>query len=116
MRLSSSILRNFYSSLYLCDPFIKWNLPLPEEIRFKVVDDMDTLGTYLHDPSDDEYQHTITISRARCAFLSTVLSTLAHEMIHLSRYRTDKWNYHDKMFRARATKVGKELGLDHLEL
>ena len=116
MRLTPAILKNLYASLYLCDPFIKWKLPLPEEIRFKVTDEIDALGTYLHDPSDEDYQHTITISKARCAFYTTVISTLCHEMIHLSRYRTDKWNYHDKMFRSRATMVGKELGFDHLEL
>lgn len=116
MRLTPSIIKNLYSTLYCCDPFVKWKLPLPEEIRFLVTDDMTVLGTYQHDPGDEEYQHTITISKARCAHIMTVLGTLAHEMIHLSRWKTDKWSHHDKMFRTRAKMVGLELGLDHLEL
>lgn len=116
MKLNATILRNLYSTLYCCDPFKRWNLPLPEEIRFIADDDTTTLGTYLHDSGDDQYQHTITISKARCGHIMTVLSTLCHEMIHMSRYKTDKWTHHDKEFRRRATMVGLELGLDHLEL
>ena len=116
MKLNATILRNLYSTLYCCDPFKRWNLPLPEEIRFIADDDTTTLGTYLHDSGDDQYQHTITISKARCGHIMTVLSTLCHEMIHMSRHKTDKWTHHDAEFRRRAKIVGLELGLDPLEL
>jgi predicted SprT family Zn-dependent metalloprotease len=43
---------------------------------------------------------------------------MAHEMIHMSFHRRkgNKWAQHGKEFRARCHLVGKELGLDPLEL
>jgi predicted SprT family Zn-dependent metalloprotease len=92
-------------------------MPLPEEVDFQVTNDPDIMGTYLYDTGGD-YEHTITVSAARCAFMTTILSTMCHEMIHMSfhRQKGDKWLHHGKNFRDRCKRVGNELGLDHLEL
>lgn len=116
MKLNNTIIKNLYATLFCCHPFSRWNMPLPDEILFIVDDDTESLGTYQYDPGSETFEHIITISRAKCAFIITVLSTLAHEMIHMSRFRTSKWDKHDAEFRRRATMVGLELGLDHLEL
>jgi hypothetical protein len=118
MKLNPEIVRHAYASLSCAYPFTKWNMPLPEEVLFEIIYDMDALGTYTYDTGHDEYEHTITISSARCAFYMTMLSTLAHEMVHCSfhRQKGDKWLHHGKEFRRRCTLVGKSLGLDHLEL
>jgi len=116
MKLNPQILENIYSMLWTCEPFTKWKLPLPEEVKFIVDYDPDTMGTYIY--GDDEHEHLVTISAARCGHLDTVIRTMAHEMIHMSRSGTitDAWLKHDATFRRRAHKISQELGFDSLEL
>jgi len=115
--LSPSVLRNLYASLACCYPFTKWKMPLPEEINFVVTDDPELMGTYLYDTGED-FEHSVTISSARCGHYYTVLTTLCHEMVHMSFYRQkgDKWLSHSTDFRIRCKMVATELGLDPLEL
>ena len=47
MKLTPTILSNIYATLYCCEPFSKWKLPLPEEIKFVVDYDPETMGTYM---------------------------------------------------------------------
>jgi hypothetical protein len=117
MKITPAAVRHLYSSLVVTYPFTKWPMPLPEEVDFQILHDVDLMGSYLYCDEDD-YEHTITISSARCAFFSTLLSTLAHEMIHCSfhKQKGDKWSQHGKPFRTRCKLVGQELGLDPLEL
>jgi len=77
----------------------------------------EVMGTYLYDDGES-HAHTITISSARCGHLDTVIRTMAHEMIHASRWNTvtHAWTKHDKTFRNRAKAVANELGFDPLEL
>jgi len=118
MKLTSTILKNIYKMLVICEPFDKWDMPLAEQIKFIVDHDPDTMGTFLYDDGADKYEHVITISAARCGFLDTVIRTMAHEMIHASRWNTSTaaWQKHDKTFRHRAKLVADELGFDPLEL
>ena len=118
MRLTPEVVRNLYASLYCCYPFTQWKMPLPEEIEFIVTSDPELMGTYLYDTGDDKYEHTVTISSGRCGHYYTMLTTLAHEMVHMSfhRQKGDKWAHHGKSFRDRCLKVAHELGLDGLEL
>ena len=117
MKLNTKILKNIYSTLYCCEPFIKWSLPLPEQIKFIVDVDFNTMGSYLYDDGE-KHEHIITISSARCGHLDTVIITMEHEMIHMSRSGTitDAWTKHDATFRRRAHSIATELGFDPLEL
>ncbi len=117
MKLTSTILKNMYTMLVVCEPFDSWNMPLPEQIKFIVDHDPDTMGTYLYDDGG-KHEHVITISAARCGFLETVIRTMAHEMIHASRWNTSTaaWQKHDKTFRSRAFSVSQSMGFDPLEL
>ena len=117
MKITPEIVRNLYSALYCCHPFSNWNLPLPEEIDFQITHDPDVMGTYLLDTGED-YEHTITISSARCGHLMTILTTLSHECVHMSFYRQkgDKWMSHGAEFRRRCRMVAEEFGFDPLEL
>lgn len=117
MKLNPEIVRHAYSSLSCAYPFTKWKLPLPQEVDFQIIHDPELLGSYMWDCGED-YEHTITISSARCLFFMTMLSTLAHEMVHCSfhRQKGDKWLHHGIEFRRRCKLVGESLGLDHLEL
>jgi hypothetical protein len=118
IQLTSTILKNMYTMLVVCKPFDKWDMPLPEQIKFIVDHDPDTMGTFLYDDGADKYEHVITISAARCGFLDTVIRTMAHEMIHASRWNTSTaaWQKHDKVFRSRAFAVSQSMGFDPLEL
>jgi hypothetical protein len=118
IQLTSTILKNIYTMLVVCEPFDKWDMPLPETIKFIVDHDPETMGTYLHDDGADKYEHVITISAARCGFLETAIRTMAHEMIHASRWNTSTaaWQKHDKTFKHRALLVSQSLGFDPLEL
>lgn len=117
MKLTPLVLKEIYSMLMVCEPFTRWNLPLPDEVQFIVTDENDAMGTYLYDDGE-KFAHIITISKARCGFLDTVIRTMAHEMIHASRHDTitDAWYKHDATFKRRAKAIGQELGLDSLEL
>jgi len=117
MKLTPAILRNLYSAMVCCEPFIKWTMPLPEQIKFIVDSDPEAMGTYLYTDEGD-YEHVLTISEARCGHLYTVMTTLCHEMIHMSRANTvtHAWTKHDATFKRRAKRVATELGFDPLEL
>ena len=82
MKLTPAILKNIYCTLYCCEPFSKWKLPLPEQVKFSVNSDHDVMGTYLYDDGE-KWEHIITISNARCGHLDTVIRTMAHEMIQV---------------------------------
>jgi hypothetical protein len=92
-------------------------MPLPEEVDFVVTADPEIMGTYLYDTGED-FEHCVTVSSARCGHYYTVLTTLCHEMIHMSfhRQKGDRWLHHGKAFRDRCKLVADELGLDGLEL
>jgi hypothetical protein len=116
MKLTPAILKNLYSAIYCMKPFDRWNMPLPEEIHFVVNQDSEFMGTYLYDDGG-EFEHTITISSARCGALDTVLKVLLHESIHMSRHKSSRWTHHDKEFRKRAHRIASEIGfVDPLEL
>ena len=61
MKLTSTILKNIYNMLVVCEPFDKWNMPLAAQIRFVVDADPDVMGTYLYQ-DDEKWEHIVTIS------------------------------------------------------
>ena len=117
MKLTTPILRNFYNALVVCHPFTKWDMPLAAQIDFVVDSDDAIMGSYMYEDGE-KYEHTITISSAKCGHISTVIRVLCHEMAHCSFYRQkgDKWLQHGKPFRTRCKMISDELGFDPLEL
>ena len=114
MKLTPKGLASIYLMLRTFKPFCGWHLPEISSIEFKVTNEIDVMGTYIFCDLTDKHQ--ITISRARNGHLSTVIRTLAHEMIHLKRANTSKWDKHDAVFRKLAAQISNELGFDPLEL
>jgi uncharacterized protein YjaZ len=112
MTPSAKTLEAMYLMLCQMKPFKSWSLPNTAEINFVVTDEEDAYGTYVYD--DDI--HIITISRAKCSHFETILKTLAHEMIHMKRYKNKAWDQHDVTFRRYAKAVADEFGFDPLEL
>jgi hypothetical protein len=114
MKITPKIMEKVYILLCNCKPFDRWKLPYPEEIKFVVDNSEDSLGTYIFD--DNINMHIITISKAKCGHLDTLIKTLAHEVIHMTRGRTSKYAAHDAYFRRKAHAIALELGFDPLEL
>ena len=100
--------------LRVLKPFSGWSLPTIDDVKFVVSSDTDCLGTYVFD--DELEKHIITISKEKNGHLETVIKTMAHEMIHMKRYKSSHWDKHDQVFRQYATKVAIELGFDPQEL
>jgi hypothetical protein len=114
MTPTPKIMASIYIMLCNCKPFDRWKLPYPEEIKFVVTNDEDALGTYIFDEEID--MHVITISKAKCGHLDTLIKTLAHEVIHMTRGKTSKYGAHDDYFKRKASSIALELGFDPLEL
>tara|TARA_R110000868_G_scaffold323544_3_gene584473 strand:- start:783 stop:1154 length:372 start_codon:yes stop_codon:yes gene_type:complete len=123
MKITPTFLQDTYLTLCKMHPFNKWNMPPVELVRFIVNSDKDALGTYMYSEAD-EIPHTITISRNRLSHYLSTVATIAHELVHCSRWADpiDKsgqagWERHDKKFRKRTSMIAKEFGsFDPLEL
>ena len=93
-------------------PFDKIEMPLPSQIEWIIVHDVELLGMYQPSP------HTITISLARQSHFDTICRTVLHEMVHMLLYLQGKANYdkHDKTFKKWTAKIASIYGYDPKEL
>jgi len=114
MKFTSKNLGSIYFMLCELRPFKNWAMPDWADVYFVVSSDPDVMGTYIYD--DEKERHVITISRIKNGHLDTVIKTMAHEMIHMKRWKTSGWDKHDAVFRKYATQVAIELGFDAFEL
>ena len=112
MKPTAKTLESIYIMLCQMKPFKYWDLPNTAEIEFKVVNEEYAFGTYVY--QDDI--HKICISRANCSHFITIVKSLAHECIHMKRYKTKVWDKHDAIFRRYAKQIGDEFGIDPLEI
>jgi hypothetical protein len=115
MKLTPFILEQMYLSFSCCHPLRNWNLPPPELIQFKVTRESDAMATY-RDQEDLEKPHIITISRLKNEHFDTIQRSLAHEIVHMSFWKTGAWDKHGTAFRTRTRQVAREFGWDSLEL
>tara|TARA_B110000503_G_scaffold95469_1_gene143737 strand:+ start:1564 stop:1917 length:354 start_codon:yes stop_codon:yes gene_type:complete len=77
--LTRDVLRACYDFLNECEPFNKWVLPDGDEVAFKVARGKSCWGWYEFKDS----KHTIAVSSGMVGHTSSLVSTMAHEMIHL---------------------------------
>jgi hypothetical protein len=115
MTLTPFILERMYLAMACCKPMRNWNLPPPELIQFKVTREIDAMATYRYDEELDK-PHIITISRLKNEHRSTIERSLAHEICHMSYWKTGAWDKHGKAFKTRTRQVAREFGWDSLEL
>jgi hypothetical protein len=108
MKFGPQTLGAVYSVLLTLEPFCDWKLPAVEQITFEVDNDPANYGMC--------YRNRIVISSACCGHLSTLIRTMAHEMIHIKRQKNLKWAAHDKEFSRLAYLVGNSLGIDPLDI
>lgn len=104
--LTKEVLAAAYDFLSLTEPFRKWNLPDSEDVMFKVTKAKSHFAQYVWDGS-----HCIEVSSACVGHTSTLMETMAHELIHLHlrltgmESRSDNPNVHNAAFRKLAALV-----------
>lgn len=77
--LTSEMLATAYEYLRSTPPFVAWNLPDADDVRFKVARTPKLRGWYVIEGD----RHLIAISTGCVGYSLTLLMTMAHEMIHL---------------------------------
>jgi hypothetical protein len=109
--LTPDILRACYDLLDCCPPFDKWNLPDGDDIEFRIIKDKACYGWYLF----EDGKHVIAVSEAKCGYLTTVMATMAHEMVHLFQRHScmeSPSSIHNAAFRRLAAQVCRALSFD----
>lgn len=77
--LTPAILALAYDYLCAHKPFAQWKMPHSEEVVFAIFKRTDRYAEYQYDND----KHQIRISSRLVGSHATLLSTMAHEMIHL---------------------------------
>ena len=112
LRLTPNVLARAYALLRATSPFIRWKLPPPEAVTFRVTASKTTRGHYVLLASG----HEIAISRRLVGYCPALLATMAHEMTHLRLRLIGKGNVnHGAAFQALARSVCKHQGFDPKE-
>lgn len=104
LHISPEMLEAAYLLIKTAPPFKRWKLPHPDHVEFRVTRDKDCYGW--HQELDEDH-HVIAISALRVGHLSTLLETMAHEMVHMHVGGT-----HGKEFSKAARQAAKNCGFD----
>lgn len=106
--LTRETLAAAYDLLDLTAPFDKWNLPPSDEVKFEVTNHKDRHGDQHEGPP-----HTIRVSRYHIGRLTSLIETVAHEMVHVHVDRSGiKEAPHGPAFRKYASQVCRHHGFD----
>lgn len=108
LHLTPAILIGAYEYLRATPPFRGWRLPGPDDIIFKVTRTPNEHGSCHLDGADP----VITISTACNSHTTTLLTTMAHEMVHLHHFLTTGSATHGVAFRRAAKLVCRAHGFD----
>src|ERR1700681_4999961 len=112
MNLTPEILRAAYNYLSETEPFHGWNMPDAEDLKFVVTHGRARQGRCCLDHNSA----IIEISDAYHKHTSSLMETMAHEMIHLHHYQSGlkktKHSWHGKVFWAFAREVCAAHGFD----
>lgn len=108
LRLRRDAIAAAYEYLRVSDPFRGWRLPPSDGVRFKIVRDPKMFADFVAKNG----VYTIRISAARNGHTSTLLGTLAHEMIHLRQELTGDREIHGPRFQRMAARVCAVHGFD----
>jgi hypothetical protein len=114
MHLSPDMLESAYAFLLTTPPFRRWKLPHADEVEFRVLVDEDVMGHFM------QYVATgapiISISTTKIDHTINLISTVAHEMVHLKQAidKTDTPDVeHNDEFKRLAKLVCKHHGYDY---
>lgn len=110
LHITPAMLETAYELLRTTPPFRGWHLPLADDVTFHVV----ATPRMFADHSMEAGVHCIRVSQRKHGHLSTLLATLAHEMIHMreAMLKTPPRVAHGKTFHRLAAQVCKFHGFD----
>lgn len=105
-------MRAIYTMLLSFPPFDRWDLPPADEVKFIVLKDLRTHGTY-----NSFARHEIGIHPDTHWTLLTFIATMAHEMAHMRQEMTGKRpatkdEQHNRAFYSIARQICQRLGFD----
>lgn len=112
--LTRETLEACYEFLKTTKPFLAWNLPDGEDVKFTVCKMSDTFAQYRWDGR----RHTISVSSNAVGHTATLIRAMSHELIHLHleatgmESRGGTKNTHNAAFRKFAAQVCKLHGFD----
>jgi hypothetical protein len=111
--LNAEMLAHAYDYLSATPPFKRWNLPASDELRFGIIRSRKKCAHYFWDGR----RHVIEFSSKNVGSHHMILSTMAHEMIHLHMELTGilkNENPHDAAFQKFADRICKVHLFDRL--
>lgn len=109
--LNPEILARAYDYLQSTQPFCKWNLPDSDDITFKVIRTKKLFGQHYRLNG----KHVLEVSSGMHGHSNTLLSTIAHEMIHIHQDEAGmsrRGTEHNAAFHKLASRVCKVHGWD----
>lgn len=94
-------------------PFVKYKLPLAKDVEFEVSRTKHMMAYWNIDCNG----HVIGVSTAKCKTLTSVVESVAHEMVHVAAERMGFEDHadHDAQFLRMAADVCNSLGFDFKE-
>lgn len=112
LRLTPDNLAAAYDYLRTTDPFITWKLPKSGRVKFRVIKDPRVFADF----GVENGAPVIRVSTARNGHTNTLLSTVAHEAIHLHQYlrKLETKGEHNADFKRRAKRICALHGFDPL--
>jgi hypothetical protein len=109
--LTPDLLRASYNFLRETPPFKRWGLPCGEAMLFQVTRSRKTQGDYkLRDGV-----HTIRVSCMKVGHTTSLITLMAHEMVHVACDLEGVRSEHGALFRKRAATVCRYHGFDPVE-
>ena len=111
LKLTPHMLAAGYEYLRTTPPFVRWKLPPADEVQFRVSRKTSRFGEYWTEGEE----HVISVSDLSTGHTATLLTTLAHEMVHLHQHVTKtetKGAVHNAQFRRLAARICKYHGFD----
>lgn len=110
--LTPDTLKAAYDYLATTPPFSKWNMPDSDDVKFVVARSPTHHGWW--DKKRWAKKHLIAISRAKVGHTTTLLATVAHEMLHVHQREAgmETRGEHNAAFRRLAARVCRFHGFD----
>lgn len=113
LKLTPAVLAAAYDYLATTEPFCRWNLPDSEDVSFRVTRHRDRWAHYILRPDG---KPEIVVSAKFIGRSSSLIETMAHEMVHLHQAQSGMENaaQHNRAFRKIARRVCEIHGFDPL--
>lgn len=108
LKLNPEILRCAYDYLNATEPFVRWNLPDSEDVTFRVAKTRAAHGWHIA----SRRGHTIAISSGSTGHTTSLMATMAHELIHVHQSANGLPLNHGAAFKKLAAKVCRCHGFD----